>query len=145
MNDSRPEMLFAAHCLAGRVRVLNRVITSIYDDALRPFGVRVSQMGILTAIAAAGPLRQVDVCKLLHLEKSTLSRDLERLLESGWVCSTKGKGRAVNLEITPAGRDMLASVVPAWHLAQAKATELLTPAGVAGIFKALGGLWNVEE
>ena len=33
----------ATSCIAGRLRLLNRVVTKLYDDALRPFGVKLSQ------------------------------------------------------------------------------------------------------
>ena len=37
----------ATSCIAGRMRLLNRVVTNLYDDALRPFGVRLSQGSVL--------------------------------------------------------------------------------------------------
>src|SRR3954451_12375489 len=37
----------AGECIAVRVRLINRVVTAIYDEALRPFGLRVSQANIL--------------------------------------------------------------------------------------------------
>jgi hypothetical protein len=40
----------ARECIAVRVRLLNRVITSLYDDALRPLGITVSQLNLLVAI-----------------------------------------------------------------------------------------------
>ncbi len=61
-------------CLAVRLRLLNRVITSVYDEALRPLGIRVSQMNILIAVAAFGPVMPKDVCKVLKIEASTMSR-----------------------------------------------------------------------
>ncbi len=41
----------ASECVAVRLRMLNRVITNIYDDALRPLDLKVSQMNILVAAA----------------------------------------------------------------------------------------------
>jgi hypothetical protein len=34
----------ACSCLAVRVRMLNRAITNLYDESLRPLGLRVSQL-----------------------------------------------------------------------------------------------------
>jgi DNA-binding MarR family transcriptional regulator len=118
----------AAGCLAARLRLLNRLVTNLYDDALRPHGLRVSQMNILVVIAAAGPVRAVDVAGRLKLDTSTLSRDLERLIARGWVRTTPGKGRARPLEVTAAGRKLLAATVGDWREAQRKARKLLSPA-----------------
>ena len=122
-----PESEIASGCLAARLRLLNRLVTKLYDDALRPHGVRVSQMNILVVIAVAGPVRGVDVARRLRLDTSTLSRDLERLLERGWVQSTPGHGRARRLEITEAGRELLGRLVGDWRKAQRQARELLSP------------------
>src|SRR5436309_701165 len=98
MKENSPERCIAGECLAGRVRVLNRVVSGIYDAALRPHNVRISQMNVLVAVAALGPVRATDVCRRLKLDKSTLSRDLDRLLARKLVVATSAGGRTQNLE-----------------------------------------------
>lgn len=133
-----PVNRIAAECLAGRFRILNRVITAIYDDAFRPYGARISQMNVLVVIADRGPVRASEVCRLLQLDKSTLSRDLDRLLDRGWVRSTPAEGRAQDLEVTPAGRALIEKLVPAWEEAQKRVTELIGPELAQGLFEAVG-------
>jgi DNA-binding MarR family transcriptional regulator len=140
-DDTPPDSRIAGECLAGRVRVLSRVVTGIYDDALRPYKVRVSQMNVLVAVAAMGPVRAADVCRRLRLDKSTLSRDLDRLLARGWVRATPAAGRARDLEVTPAGRALIRRMVPAWEEAQARVREVLGAALMKGLFKAADRLW----
>ena len=41
-------------CIAVRLRLLNRVITNFYDDALRPLGLKVSQLNLLVVAAKRG-------------------------------------------------------------------------------------------
>ncbi len=60
----------ASECVAARLRMLNRVVTNIYDDALRSLDLKVSQMNILVAAAKMGTARPVDVCGYLHLDVS---------------------------------------------------------------------------
>ncbi|MFC1836152.1 MarR family winged helix-turn-helix transcriptional regulator [Thermodesulfobacteriota bacterium] len=82
MNHSHTESItaeLARDCIAVRVRLINRVITAIYDEALRPFGVKASQMNILVAVSAFGPAKPVNVCRVLHLDPSTMSRNVERM------------------------------------------------------------------
>jgi len=140
-----PEREIADGCLAARLRLLSRVVTSVYDAALRPHGLRVSQMNVLTVIAVGGPLRAVDAARRLRLETSTLSRDLERLIDRGWVRSSPGKGRALRLEITAAGRELLAKATGDWRKAQRQARELLTPAAADAIAGAVDALWAADK
>jgi DNA-binding MarR family transcriptional regulator len=143
-KPSKPELTIAGECIAARMRILNRVVTGIYDDALRPHGVRVSQMNILVVVAARGPIRQADVARQLQLEKSTLSRDLDRMLARGWVRANTGSGRSPKLEATDAGRQLLRTILPKWRAAQVEATRLLSPAVVAGVAGAVDGLWAAQ-
>jgi DNA-binding MarR family transcriptional regulator len=73
----------AQQCIAVRLRMLSRAVTRIYNQALRPYGLTTSQMNILVAISCLGEARQQDVCQALHLEKSTLSRDVVRMRRQG--------------------------------------------------------------
>src|SRR2546430_8167374 len=75
----------ARTCIAVRLRLLNRVITNLYDDALRPLGLKVSQMNILVAAARLGVAQPSQVCRILQIDLSTLSRNLERLRARGWI------------------------------------------------------------
>lgn len=121
----RFEDVIAAGCFAGRIRILNRLVSGIYDGKLRVHGVRSSQINILVMVAARGPLGAPEICRLLCLEKSTLSRDLERLVEHQWVQVVPGAGRVRQLQITDAGRHLVRSLKPAWEEAQAETRALL--------------------
>ena len=46
----------SANCLAGRVRLLHRTITGIYQEALRPLGLTDAQLTILVMVANRGPV-----------------------------------------------------------------------------------------
>ena len=116
------------------------MITGIYDDALRPHQVRVSQMNVLVAIAALRQPRATDVCRRLRLEKSTLSRDLDRLVARGWVRATPGDGRSQQLEVTDAGRALLAKLLPAWEAAEERVRALLGAPLTKEIVKAVDRL-----
>src|SRR3954471_20796166 len=75
----------ASECVGVRLRMLNRAITNVYDDALRSLDLKASQMNILVAGAKMGRARPIDVCKHLHLDVSTLSRNVERMKSRGWL------------------------------------------------------------
>ena len=118
-------------CIAVRVRLINRVVTALYDEAMRPHGIRVSQMNILVAVARLGEARPADICRMLRLEKSTLSRDVEIMKSKGWLESDPPTGgRNQVLRITSEGLELLAKSQPAWESAQSGASLLIGDAGV---------------
>src|SRR5579884_3343359 len=53
-------------CIAVRLRLLNRVVTNLYDEALRPLGLKVSQLNILIVTARLGLARPAQVCDILQ-------------------------------------------------------------------------------
>src|SRR4029077_15568496 len=75
----------AASCIAVRLRMLNRVVTNLYDEALRPLGLKVSQLHILVVTAKLGVAQPAKVCDLFQLDASTLSRNVERMRARGWL------------------------------------------------------------
>ena len=116
----------AASCIAGRLRLLNRVVTNIYDDALRPLDLKVSQMNILVAAAKMGTARPIEVCEHLHLDVSTLSRNVERMKARGWLEVVPDEdGRSQPFRLTLQGRKLLEKAVPAWSEAQQQVKKVL--------------------
>ena len=116
----------AGECIAVRLRVLNRVVSKIYDDALRPLNIKVSQMNILVAAGKMGLARPAEICEHLHLDLSTLSRNVERMKAKGWVEVVADEdGRAQPFRLTSHGRRLLEQAYPAWTRAQKKAKALL--------------------
>jgi DNA-binding MarR family transcriptional regulator len=118
--------LIAGECLAFRVRALNRVVTTLYDEALRPHGLRVGQLNLLVAVAMLGQARPGDLCRLLQMDKSTLSRDVTVMRRNGWLeVDDSADARARPLKVSVAGHALLEQVVPAWRQAQEKAETLI--------------------
>jgi DNA-binding MarR family transcriptional regulator len=121
----------ARSCLAVRVRMLNRVITNLYDEALRPLGLKVSQLNLLVVAAKLGTARPTEVCDMLLLDPSTLSRNVERMQAHGWLETVADSDRrAQPFRITAKGLALLKRAVPLWEQAQKQAAELLGPEGV---------------
>ncbi len=131
----------AGECIAVRMRMLNRVVTNIYDDALRPLGVKVSQMNILVAAGKMGTARPAEVCERLHLDVSTLSRNVERMKARGWLEVIPDEdGRAQPFRLTDQGRKLLEKAAPAWKKAQRQAKSLLGEGIVDLLGQAVGRL-----
>jgi len=128
-------------CIAVRVRLLNRVVTRIFDDALRPLGVKVSQLNILVAAWKLDVARPQQVCEILHLDPSTLSRNVERMRASGWLeVVPADDARQQPFRITAQGRMLLSKAAPAWEKAQARAAKLLGKEGIGSLKRTAKGL-----
>ena len=116
----------AGECIAVRLRMLNRVITNIYDNALRPLNLKVSQMNILVAAAKMATVRPLEICEYLRLDVSTLSRNVERMKVRGWLEVVPDEdGRSQPFRLTPQGRKLLEKAVPAWSEAQQQVKKVL--------------------
>ena len=64
----------ARECIGMRLRLVNRVVTRIYDAALRQHGLKTSQVNIMVAAWKLGVASPGRVCEVLDLDPSTLSR-----------------------------------------------------------------------
>jgi DNA-binding MarR family transcriptional regulator len=116
----------AQDCLATRVRQLSRIVTRVYDDALRGLGITASQYTLLAQLASRDGITAVEIGGGLDIEKSTLSRNLKRLLALGHLVMDPPAGRrGRGLHLTPKGQAVLKEAYPIWINAQTKATTAL--------------------
>jgi DNA-binding MarR family transcriptional regulator len=121
-------------CLAGRVRKLSRVITGIYDRAMQPYGIKVNQAGILIMLSLIEKPTAGDICRQLQMEKSTVSRNIERMRKQEWiVASGEGRGLSRVLTVTSKGKKLLADIYETWEEAQSEVSEFLGEDGVKAV------------
>jgi DNA-binding MarR family transcriptional regulator len=121
-------------CYAIRLRLLNRVLTRIYDDALRPLGATANQLNILALVENMGEAEAGAIGRMLQMEKSTVSRNVERMHRQEWLSEKPGSdGRRVLLSVTRRGRALMERAMPLWNHAQEQVRELLGEAGAATI------------
>ncbi len=133
----------AAECIAVRVRLLNRTITAIYDDALRPLGLTAGQLNILVVVARRAPVSPGDIARCLHMDKSTVSRNIDRMREHGWVAVQTGTtGRDQLIELRAKGRRLLDRSLPRWEDAQARARAVLGQRGAESIQRIGDAVWS---
>ena len=120
-------------CLLGHWRKVNRILSGIYEAEMRDRGLKSSQLNLLVAVAKAGPVRRIDLGKRLHLDPSTLTRNLQVMLKQGWIEEKLDEEdqRSARLKITTKGRKLLESIAPAWKRAQARARQMLGNEGAA--------------
>ena len=121
-------------CIGYRVRLLSRVITGIYDDALAPVKLKGSQFNLLDVLSRRGPILTVELNRLTKMDKSTASRNLERLRRRGWLSlSTTPGTKGQSVSISPRGLKILRAAYPLWLKAQNEAMRRLGSEGAQAL------------
>jgi DNA-binding MarR family transcriptional regulator len=125
-------------CVGGCVRKLNRMVTSIYDEALAGAGLKTSQFSVLVAVTNRKQARPAELTELLQMDESTLSRNVERMCARGWLRLVRENDRRSHLiELTDKGQALISKCLPAWQRAQAEVSKRLGTGTVAELRSAL--------
>lgn len=127
-------------CLLTRTRRISRVITNIYDHAMRPLGVGSAQVSLLATIARLAGASRAEIGRANYQERSTLTRNLALLLKEGWVEELPAEGRSRPIVLSEAGRKLLAAAAPRWRTAQAEARKLLGAENAAALISVADSL-----
>ena len=110
-----------ANCTCFNLRKAARAVTRVYDDALKPHGLRATQFSLLGLVANRGPAGMTELAKALVMERTTLTRNLKPLMDQGFLRVVGGSDRRRRtIAITPRGQKALDRALPAWRRAQAK-------------------------
>ena len=112
----------------NRARLVSRYVTGVYEAELRTLGLRGSQLNLLAAIAYMGAVRRSDLAKVMHIDISTLTRNLRVMETNEWIAPVvdRSDGRGAPIRITKSGKDLLARATPLWRTAQRRiSAELL--------------------
>ena len=108
-------------CACFNVRKTARVITQLYDEVLRPTGMRITQFALLMAAGGLGPVTVTRLAKLGAMDRTTLTRNLRPLEERELIHIESGEDRRERqVTLTPRGQHALATAFPLWQEAQAK-------------------------
>lgn len=115
-----------APCICGRLRRATRALTRVYDEALDPSGLTVTQFTVLRALTALKTPTLAQLAASTAHEKSGLWRTLQPLIRAGAVTSGRVEGlRGARISLTPDGQARLALALPAWSAAQLKVSSVL--------------------
>ena len=101
--------------------MVSRAVTQLYDDVLRPSGLRVTQFSILASIARMGEANLKQLEAALAIDQTTLTRSLSLLERDGVIeRAPHPDGRIKSMRLTTKGRRALRAARPLWAQAQDK-------------------------
>jgi DNA-binding MarR family transcriptional regulator len=110
----------ALPCMCANLRRASRALTQLYDDELRPLGLRATQFTILQALSLAGEVSQGVLGQILATDSTTLTRTIEIMNRRGWIAKRSGKDRRERrLCLTKSGEAQLNRATPSWEKVQA--------------------------
>jgi DNA-binding MarR family transcriptional regulator len=93
----------------------------MYDEALRPLGLRATQFTILQALTLAGEVSQGELGQILAMDSTTLTRTLRIMSREGWIAERRGEDQRERLlRLAKAGRNQFNRALPSWEKAQAQ-------------------------
>lgn len=119
-----------SQCMVSNSRMAARAITRRYDAYARPFGITSTQFSLLGAIIAAGDQTVTVLAEARGFERTTLTRNLDRLEKMGLIesrAAEQGNGRFCAL--TSKGNELVAQLLPYWRKAQQEIREELGAQG----------------
>jgi DNA-binding MarR family transcriptional regulator len=99
-------------CAVMNLRQVTRVVTAHFDEALRPAGLRATQLNLLVLIEGAFATTVTDLAAILAMDRTTLTRNLKLLRARGLVDADR-------IALTSKGRKAAAAALPLWEVAQA--------------------------
>jgi DNA-binding MarR family transcriptional regulator len=103
-------------CACTDVRRVARKLTSLYDAAMAPAEITITQYSLLANIGRAGQLSHTVLADKLGMDRTTLTRNLRPLIKAQWVAVTSGEDRRQHLlRLTAAGKKKLRRSIPLWE------------------------------
>jgi DNA-binding MarR family transcriptional regulator len=113
-------------CTCLRLRKAARRITQIYDGYVEPFGLTITQFGLLAHLRVLDGIAVGALAEKLVMDPTTLTRNLRPLERKGLVLLAPDPAdrRARSLHLTEKGRNLLREARPAWARAQRHVEEV---------------------
>ena len=108
-------------CACYHLRRTARAVSRLYDDFLRPSGLRTTQVSLLMTAKLRGPVTLSKLASVTVTERTTLTRNLTILEKKGFIRIDPGESdrRERMVTLTRQGEEALLVVIPLWEKAQA--------------------------
>jgi DNA-binding MarR family transcriptional regulator len=106
-------------CMCGSFRRASRALTQFYENALRPLGLRATQLTILQVLSCTGEVTQGHLGEILAMDSTSLTRTLAIMRRQGWITERRGKDKRERwLRLAAGGERKRARALPVWDEVQ---------------------------
>lgn len=132
---------YITQCACTNLRRAAQAITQVYDEALQPIGLRVTQYSVLRAISIAGTAKITELADWLSLDRTTLTRNLKLLERQGLIRVLPGADRRVRaVSLTIEGRNAFQRCVPLWEKGQDRVKRHLGKMRMSSLLRTLADI-----
>jgi DNA-binding MarR family transcriptional regulator len=129
---------YASPCTCSRLRRATRAVTQLYDDALAPVGLRVTQLSLLLTLQRLGTLTIGDLAARTLLDRTALSRNLDPLAARHLVAIVPGRdARTREVSLTRQGIAAIAAAAPHWERVQREVARHVGRDRLGGLYDIL--------
>jgi DNA-binding MarR family transcriptional regulator len=103
-------------CACDQLRRVTRGVTQVYDNAMVPSGLKITQLPIFVGLASEGDLPLSALADALALDRTTLTRNLKVLEDRGLIRTYEhaDDARVRMVSITLEGSRMLTGALERW-------------------------------
>jgi DNA-binding MarR family transcriptional regulator len=119
-------------CPLGSLTLLSRTIGRMFRCHLSKLNVTNSQVGIFLMLLEKGETSQSELAKMLDLERSTMSRDLVRLVNQGYLYKVKEK-KSPQIGLTKKGQEFANEIAQEWQKGYDETRDLLGEKGLEAL------------
>ena len=113
-------------CTCAGLRKATRILTQIYDAALKPSGLKGTQFTLLATLDKTGEIPLSRLADALGMERTTLTRNLKPMMSKGYIKTNQDYDQRVRLvQMTTQGAQVFQEAMPLWQNVQAQAVDKL--------------------
>ena len=116
---SRYEVSKCTECTAFNLKKATRIVQNLFDEAFKPIGLEGTQYTVLGHIFVHGPIPLTKLADLMHVDRTTLARNLTPLEKRGLIEIKPGSDRRAKIvNITEKGKETISEALPLWKKTQ---------------------------
>ena len=119
-------------CPLGTMNRLSKIIGKMFRCHFSKLNVTNSQVGIFMILKEKGETTQGNLGKMLEIERSTISRDLVRLVNQGYLYKAKG-GKSPLIGLTKKGQELAGEIAVEWKKGYDESRDMLGEKGLAAL------------
>ena len=134
-------------CLFLQIRKADRQLNQLYGKYLGRNGMRITQYGLLRAIDGLEEPSITEIGRVLGIDQTTVTRNVEKLENMGLVACTQAQAdsRKKIVRLTPLGADRLAAAHPEWEKAQQRMISGLGDDDAQELLRLLSKVRHIAE
>ena len=113
------------NCIVSKTMKINRLMNQLFRKHLSDTGITLSQLSMMFLISKKEVIAQHKLGEILFLEKSTVSRNLTRLLKEKYIDKKADK----MIQVTIKGKRLIERTIPKWEAAMNEAKQKIAYSG----------------